>query len=160
MAECAALDTQRGAINNDDGQSSFVDSVRNNQVVFLQTNHWLEGILVNHCRYANTQAGWNYTVNQTEAVQISTYTAGQKYDWHTDSSVLQRDPRKLTAVVQLSKSSSFEGGGLYLDGFEGSVLLEQGDMVVFPSYLRHTAKEVTSGVRQTATIWMRGPSFT
>lgn len=136
--------------------------IRDANVFFLNRNHWLEGVLINHTRYANESAKWGFAISGSENVQVSRYDAGQFYDWHQDADFLV-DPteahRKLTAVIQLSSAESFEGGGLLIQGHEGTVLSEQGDIVVFPSFLRHTALPVTSGQRVTASLWVTGPNF-
>jgi predicted 2-oxoglutarate/Fe(II)-dependent dioxygenase YbiX len=159
MEEACALNLRAGTVLGGDGVECVEEKVRNNQAEFLKPNHWLEGVMVNHCRYANIQAGWQFSLNDTDVVQISRYTAGQKYDWHADSSVLSSSPRKLSAVLQLSKRGEFGGGGLFIEGNDESVLMDQGDLVVFPSFLRHAAADVTSGERWTAALWMRGPDF-
>lgn len=137
--------------------------LRNNTVCFLDANHWFEGILYNHIRYANASTGWNFDISGCQNVQYTKYNIGEKYDWHSDMDIAtvcpQEQYRKLTAVCQLSDSKDFEGGGLQLKGIEGSIISEQGDIVVFPSYMEHKADTVTSGTRITTVCWSTGPSF-
>lgn len=137
--------------------------LRNNTVCFLNTNHWFEGILFNHIRYANVSTGWNYNITGCQSIQYTKYNINEKYDWHTDMDMnAAGEPdnyRKLSAVCQISDSKDFEGGGLYLEGIDGSILSEQGDIVVFPSYMKHKAETVTSGTRITAVCWATGPAF-
>ena len=38
-------------------------------------------------------------------------------------------------------------------------LKNQGDMIVFPSYLWHRVKPVTKGTRKSLVIWFIGPPF-
>lgn len=159
MQEARSHSLDDGTVMDENGVGHVNEKVRNNRAAFLNPNHWLEGVMVNHCRYANIQAGWMFNLHNTDAVQISRYTEGEKYDWHSDSDVLSSNPRKLSAVLQLSKRGEFGGGGLFIKGCEESVLMEQGDLVVFPSFLLHTAVDVTFGERWTAALWMRGPDF-
>ena len=154
-----------------DGYSSTNTSVkqkdvRNNKVAFMPANHWMEGILYNFARYANSAAGWNFDVPYNEDIQYVEYGPGEKYDWHADKEFYLPKPgmRKLSVILQLSKSSDFTGGGLFLkDGdekvLEGSLLKEQGDVVVFPSFLLHKAAEVESGVRRAVVLWATGPAL-
>lgn len=155
----------------EDGYSSSDKSVtskdvRNNKVAFMPINHWMEGILFNFARYANTAAGWNYDAPWNEEIQYVEYQSGEKYDWHTDKEIYLPQPgmRKLSVILQLSKSNDFTGGGLFLkdvqhEVIEDSLLKEQGDVVVFPSFLLHKAAEVKSGVRRAVVLWATGPAL-
>jgi hypothetical protein len=139
---------------------------RKSKVAFLPYNHWFEGIMFNHVRYANRNTGWNYEIDGTEPMQYTIYEKGGLYDWHCDQEVYNISPimRKLSCVCQLNKSSEFTGGGLFYKDAAGeeseeSLLLEQGDIVVMPSYVLHTARPVTSGKRITMVLWSEGPAF-
>jgi len=139
---------------------------RKSSVAFLPYNHWFEGIMFNHIRYANRATGWNYDINGTEPMQYTVYESGGIYDWHSDQEMYNISPimRKLSCVCQLNKSSDFTGGGLYYkdlmgDESEESLLSEQGDIVVMPSYILHRAAQITSGKRITMVLWSEGPAF-
>jgi hypothetical protein len=139
---------------------------RKSKVTFLPANHWFEGILYNYVRYANVAAGWNYDIRGNEAMQYTMYEKDGLYDWHTDQEVYNVSPimRKLSVVCQLNKSSEFTGGGLFYKNAdflesEESLLKEQGDVVVMPSYVLHKAKEIMSGRRITLVLWAIGPSW-
>ena len=145
-------------------------SWRNNYVQFLMTNHWLEGILYNHVRYANKSAEWNYEISNIAPVQISKYEKDEFYDWHQDCYLLNPntiqgiEQRKLSVVLQLNDPSEYTDGGLELDDEHGNplgynLLLNQGDLIVFPSFVNHRAIEVTEGTRYSATGWVTGPQF-
>jgi len=144
------------------GEGVVNPTIRNNKIFFLESNHWLEGTLINYARYANASAGWNYVLSGGENVQLTNYKAGELYDWHTDSDVhLPHNgyTRKLSVIAQICAPSDFTGGGLFLDGVSESLLQNQGDVVVFPSYMKHKAAPVESGERTTAVLWMTGPAF-
>lgn len=134
---------------------------RNSDIYWLKPNDWVEGILYNHVRYANKSAGWNFDIENIEPVQLTKYEVGGFYDWHTDDDMIStaNHHRKLSVVMLLSDSSEYEGGGLYLKKYPENLLQNQGDIVVFPSFLEHKAAEVTSGVRMTAVGWVSGPPF-
>ena len=53
------------------GEKKREEGVRNNHIHFLSVNHWFEGILYNHVRYANRSAKWEYDINNIENIQIS-----------------------------------------------------------------------------------------
>lgn len=134
---------------------------RKSDVCWLRPNHWVEGTLFNHVRYANQSAGWNFDVQQIEQIQLTRYRKDEFYDWHDDESVLSRSdfPRKLSVVLLLSDPSEYEGGGLFIKDVPDNLLQKQGDLVVFPSMLIHKAETVTIGTRMTAVGWTRGPKF-
>jgi PKHD-type hydroxylase len=148
------------AVNN--AATLINEELRSGETSFLPAAHWFEGVLMNYIHCANTNTQWNFDINGNEEVQIASYQANQQYDWHWDEQILQKNTpahRKLTIVCQLSKTKDFSGGGLFLDGIDNSVLQNQGDVVVFPSFLRHKAAKVTAGKRMTAVCWATGPYF-
>lgn len=161
IEEVSSMTLSNGAIGYEDRDIN--KKIRNSKTSFLPTNHWFEGILFNHARWANYSAGWGYAIDNCEELQIASYKANQKYDWHKDDALLNRSrgfQRKLSVVCQLSEASSFTGGGLYIKGFEDkSVLQNQGDLVVFPSFLEHKAATVKSGHRLTVVSWVTGSYF-
>lgn len=168
-AVCDQLLREVGEMNLEDGTINYNDTpkvdygYRNGKTVFLPTNHWFEGILLNHGRWANQSANWGFNVKSCQQLQIASYKEGEKYEWHSDEELLNRGgsyQRKLTAVCQLSRAEDFTGGGLYIKGVqEESVLKNQGDLVVFPSVLLHKAATVNSGHRVTVVCWITGPHF-
>ena len=137
------------------------ENYRNNDVHFLEENHWLEGIMLNFGRHGNINAGWNFAWDNCERVQISRYQVGQQYQWHADENIAQENSRgrKITIVCQLNKPSDYAGGGLYVEGLDENLMQHQGDIVVFPSLTNHTAKMIDSGSRISAALWMTGPRF-
>ena len=151
------------------GNQKRESDVRNNHIHFLPTNHWFEGILYNHVRYANQGAKWEFDINHIENIQISKYDGNEYYDWHRDSHLINAgfmQTRKLSIVVQLNDPSEYEGGGLELEFDDKpseptiiNVITGQGDIVVFPSIIKHRAVEVTKGTRYSATGWAIGPKF-
>lgn len=162
-------DWTESLVGSSSGSSGRQLSLRNNFVQFLKTNHWLEGVLYNHVRYANDSAGWNYEISDIAPIQISKYEKDEFYDWHRDCYLLNPNPqetnqRKLSVVLQLNDPSDYTGGGLELeDEFNNplgsNLLLNQGDLIVFPSFVNHRAIEVTEGTRYSATGWVTGPQF-
>ena len=50
------------------GSGGINEELRNNRTFFLKPNHWFEGILYNHIRYANESTGWNYNIQGCQSV--------------------------------------------------------------------------------------------
>jgi len=135
--------------------------LRTNDVCWLKPNHWVEGILFNHIRYANVSAEWNFDIRHIQQIQLTRYKKSNFYDWHIDESIFEKQAsiRKLSVVLLLSNPEEYEGGGLFIRGNNNNILKNKGDIVVFPSFLEHKAAEVTDGVRMTAVGWANGPEF-
>lgn len=84
-----------------------------------------------------------------------------KYNWHQDIGGGMSSLRKLSTVTQLSPPDEYEGARLRLfsncDFDPGKV--EQGDTVIFPSYLPHCVTPITRGRRYSLVSWVTGPAF-
>lgn len=96
-----------------------------------------------------------------EGFQFTKYEApGGNYGRHVDRGMMGA-PRKLSLTIQLNPSSDFEGGGFALYESEKPVEppMQQGKMVVFPSYVLHEVKPVTKGVRYSLVCWVTGKPF-
>jgi PKHD-type hydroxylase len=105
------------------------------------------------------QAVWKYDLDGFgEKLQLTRYVKGQHYDWHRDSGKAKLSNRKLSCVVLLSKPSDYQGGELEFFGKESDskAHLEQGSVVLFPSFMHHRVTEVTAGTRYSLVVWVTG----
>lgn len=97
----------------------------------------------------------------TEKLQITKYQTGNFQNWHMDMGHSGYSIRKLTFSIQLSAPEDYEGGEFevlsYYDpmGFPK----EQGTMIIFPTYVIHRVKPVTSGTRYSLIGWIGGPHY-
>lgn len=112
-------------------------------------------------------------MNEPETIQLTEYDSAEQgeYKPHEDDAdwvglVPERfDPRgvrKLSVVIQLSDSKSYEGGELIFpnnEGYDSSHATGIGTCIIFPSYLKHGVTPVTSGVRHSLVSWILGPPF-
>lgn len=97
-----------------------------------------------------------------EPFQLTKYSNKGHYGLHMDAAADSFIPRKLTAVVQLSKSSDYKGGALDIicDGVKKETAgREQGSVFIFPSFMLHEVLPVTEGERYALVSWIGGPSF-
>ncbi len=98
-----------------------------------------------------------------EDVQLSRYLPGDKYGWHRDTGPNITRRRKLSFSLQLSDPADYEGGGFLYEDSEDSEGKEdysqQGTLIVFPSFMKHRAVEVTKGVRWALVGWLHGPEW-
>jgi len=71
--------------------------------------------------------------------------------------------RKLSISLQLSQhGTDYEGAELLLGGCrpqEGDVMLQQGTLTIFPSWLQHKVTPLTKGNRWSWTYWFTGPPW-
>lgn len=96
-----------------------------------------------------------------EGFQFTNYKApSDKYKQHVDRAY-GTPVRKLSVSIQLTNPKKYEGGDLILyDGDKGAVMSkEQGNLIIFPSYVLHEVKPVTKGERNSLVCWVTGKSF-
>ena len=137
--------------------------VRDNKEVIInekQLNNKLKMVfeLANHSIY-------KYNIQELEKVKILKYENGGKYKWHTDCGSKETSLRKLTAVVQLSEETKYEGGDL-----EFGITDEKGEknytaprtrgsITVFPAFLSHRVTPITKGKRSSMVFFIEGGKF-
>ena len=119
---------------------------------FDDGTQWIYQKLINCMAEANNEEfgfDWN---GATEAIQFTTYDAGDKghYDWHMDV-IPSHQTRKISAVVLLN--DDYEGGNLQIDGKDLTETIGAGNVIIFPSYLLHKVDEVTKGTRNSLVVW-------
>lgn len=97
-----------------------------------------------------------------EAFQYTVYhgTEGGHYDWHIDWGPSPAQ-RKLSASVQLSDSSAYEGCDLQFNGARGleTAPRTRGAVIVFPAFIQHRVTPCTKGTHKSIVAWTTGPQF-
>lgn len=110
--------------------------------------------------YNSNKEYWNFELNGIfEALDIIEYDHGSMI-WHADSLVSNTSTRKLTASIQLTDPSEYEGGDLEL--FVGEVVQAPkglGTVILYPSYIYHQVTEVTGGIRTSMVVHTHGRPF-
>ena len=113
---------------------------------------------------ANTQY-FNYKIDSIDTLRFLKYGIGGTYNWHTDYGRNQCSMRKLTAIIQLSEETDYEGGDFEfgITNTEGTGLITgnrtKGCLLVFPSFLSHRVTPITKGTRYSIITWMEGNTF-
>ncbi len=144
------------------------DSVRKSKISWLADQYLIEQLFysVDLCNKHN----WNYDLDGCGDIQYGIYSDGGHYDWHVD--IEEELPningkylmRKLSMTIWLNDPDEYEGGefdlevkgphrGLRYDTFK----LSKGSIIIFPSYMWHRVRPVTSGERKSLVTWFRGP---
>lgn len=113
--------------------------------------------------YKNT---WGLECNGIhDAIQYTVYPAEnqvQYYHSHRDVGAANWW-RKVSITIQLSEPDEFEGGGFQIEDAAGngewitSEHEDRGDLIMFPSFMRHQALPVTKGTRKCLVVWVSGP---
>ena len=154
---------------------------RKSDLVWLNDT-WIYKELHPFVHEANRSAGWNFDWDWTESMQFTKYKLNQYYDWHCDSwdkpYDKPNDPshgriRKLSVTCQLTDGSEYTGGELEFDFRnydphkrdesqhlrKAKEILPKGSIIVFPSFVWHRVKPVTSGTRYSLVCWNLGRPF-
>jgi len=151
-----------------------ISKKRKSNIVWMD-DPWIYKEIQPYVNTANINAGWNFQWDRSESCQFTKYKLNQFYDWHCDSWVKPYDKpespdhgkiRKLSVTVSLSDDTDYEGGDFEFDfrntdsGSNQPRLCKEirpkGSVVVFPSFVWHRVKPVTSGTRYSLVIWNLG----
>lgn len=160
VADFSAIPAKEATMGADGEE--FDHGHRNTTVHFAGPNHWFEDYLTNVALLGNKACGWEYHITDNENIQFAEYGSEQHYNWHMDVFPLSGLPldRKLTVVCLLNDPTEFTGGEFQIRLYsEYTAPLVKGSVIAFPSFLEHRVVPVTSGVRKSATMWLRGPRF-
>ena len=153
---------------------------RDSNIVWLNDN-WIYNETMPYVHEANKKAGWNFEWSRAENCQFTKYKLNQYYDWHCDSwdkPYEKEGPekgkiRKLSMTCQLTDGSEYKGGELEFDfrnydphmrdeskhRVQCKEILPKGSIIVFPSFVWHRVKPVTSGTRYSLVVWHLGEPF-
>ena len=157
-----SLTRESGIINNLDGSKSLNINIRDSSIHFLPWDSWIAGILHNMFVSANNDY-FQYDLDHFDSgIQCTYYTEGQFYDWHTDGLSCNtpiKYERKLSMSLLLT--DDYKGGELEVElkPVHETIKPKAGTAVIFPSWLPHRVKPVTSGERISLVAWMNGPKF-
>ena len=141
---------------------------RNSQVLFLNTDNWIAGMLAHFIHSANNvKGGFNYDLHSwANHIQYTVYDGpGTGYKWHIDhleSAFIPDHFRKLSISLCLSSKDDYDGGELQLlvgANRMKSYKMDCGDVLVFPSDYTHRVRPLKSGKRISLVGWMGGPKF-
>lgn len=141
-------------------------NIRKSKIKFISANTWIGSMCYYFISLANKD-NFNYNIQffDQDKIQYTSYSKGEYYNWHTDSS--KPDPhgiiRKLSFTLQLSDPSEYEGGDLQILSSSSNELItapkERGVITIFDSSLKHRVKKVKSGCRKSLVGWVMGPRF-
>lgn len=135
--------------------------IRKTGVIAVPDYHWICDAVYSFATAVNCMSGWNLDITGRDVIQYGEYRKDGHYDWHMDMDPflpIDGKHRKVTAVLMLSNRDSYQGGDFELR--TGCISMQQGDMLIFPSFMEHRVTPVVSGVRRSIVCWATGPQFT
>ena len=148
-----------------------LEEKRKSNVVWMDPT-WIYRELHPLVHEANRAAGWNYHWDWSESCQFTKYDGSKKqhYDWHTDAGTRIYENgkvRKLSMIVALVDGSQYEGGDFEVnfntpekkDIHVIKAARIKGSITIFPSFVWHRVKPVTSGTRYSLVNWHQGRPF-
>lgn len=144
-----------------DGSGKINESIRGTSVSPIEPiadNFWIfeklsqAVIPANHATWGFDMAGF------CEGIQISRYDVGDHYGYHQDIGGTYLSQRKLSIVIQLSDPKEYDGGLLEIF-MHGNAPVEQGTLILFPSYMVHQVTPITKGTRYSLVAWLSGNPF-
>jgi PKHD-type hydroxylase len=157
-----ALDLKPGAIEEREGGKKVEVSGRNCELEWVKRKkspewEWIFTRVDEAVKDLN-DVTWQFEIGGLHAIQYTSYTFGHFYGAHFDNGSKATKHRKLSVSVQLSDPGDYWGGALRLWSMNESVTAskEQGDLILFPSYLMHVAKPVFRGTRKVLVSFIKG----
>lgn len=122
-----------------------------------EDSKWLYELISSRVAQYN-QFGYEFDVAGIyQDFQLIKYEEGDHYDWHLDIGPGLASYRKLSVVIQLSSPEDYEGGELVVNaGTERVCPKDQGQIILFPSYILHKVTPVTKGTRWSLVCWVLG----
>lgn len=112
---------------------------------------------------------FGFDIYTLEVLQYTIYDGdGSHYDWHWDlfignelDNLKSHSQRKVSAVLQLSDPSEYEGGVLEIapGGVVKEIEQQKGLVTIFPSFVPHRVTPVNSGCRKSLVAWFVGPDW-
>lgn len=149
---------QQAKVSYDGVKNAKVRSAQVGSLEAADHNRWIFEKIGNAIQQCNSECYKYDIIGFFEAVQLLKYEVGDFYDWHMDFDNKQYSIRKLSAVIQLSDPSEYEGGELEFFR-NGKAPKDRGTMIVFPSFLYHKVHPITKGTRRSVAVWISGNPY-
>jgi hypothetical protein len=109
--------------------------------------------------------GYNiFNIYNNQTLNYSIYNSKDKadYDWHRDISGSPMFDTKLTLLINLS-DEEYEGGQFQIltenEPFTADSYSSPGSAFMFKSHILHRVLPVTSGIRKSLALFIKGPRF-
>ncbi len=145
------------------GAGELNKEIRSSELSFFgwsQETAWIYDRLYRFIHACNVSR-YNFSIaGFYEQMQLTHYKkAGDHYGWHQDIGHGALSVRKLSAVIQLSNPKDYTGGKLEFAGYKDNIPSDQGDLILFPSYMSHRVTPLTKGERWSLVVWVSGEPY-
>jgi len=156
-------------IMQDNSSSPTLDEKVRITDTYFSKDNWLYQMCWDFMKIANRDSCWNFEVSACENMQVTRYREKGHYDFHYDGNGFTKwnkpydigihgKTRKLSMTILLNED--YEGGEFEFFNYDNLLIKEKmGTIIVFPSYLLHRVRPVTSGVRYSLVAWFNGQPF-
>ena len=140
-----------------------IDNHRKSDIVWINEK-WVYDLIIPYMSIANEYARWEYNITAAEDCQVTRYTKDGFYSWHRDGmgshDEIRNDGNARKLSMSIILNSNYEGGDFEMRGIENKIpRLEEGSIIVFPSFLQHRVTTVTKGIRYSLVAWFLGAPF-
>lgn len=104
-----------------------------------------------------------YNLRDNDMINHNIYRSENQgqYSWHKDFEIDKMYDLKLTVIANIS-TEKYHGGEFDLfqnDPVHIEEFDEPGSVLIFPSFLLHRVRPVTTGIRETVSFWLAGPNL-
>jgi len=132
-------------------------SIRSTEIYFLNDVSLYQKIMPHVTRLNQ----WGYSFSRVEPLQLGIYKEGDHYDWHVDDDGIAYDSsagpfaglnRRLSFSILLNED--FKGGEFVMNDIVP--LNKTGQILIFPSTIKHKVNPVTQGTRYSLVGWCCG----
>ena len=153
----------KGEVSDEENNKSNRDAW-----TYFTNEEWIYDIVFEYMRRSNEYSNWNFKIDAAEGLQITKYETNGYQEYHYDgdgytrhnmphADLLHDKTRKLSMSIILN--DDFEGGQLEFMNNPNPIEDKLGTIVVFPSYMQHRVRPVTSGTRYSLVTWVVGEPF-
>lgn len=89
--------------------------------------------------------------------RVSVYRKGGYYDWHVDTAIMDFNRADLSFTIFLNSIDDYIGGELELElnGFKAKVKGKPGEIIIYPSGIKHRVLTISSGERRVIVGWLK-----
>jgi hypothetical protein len=168
-----------GAVGSERGETAIIPEIRVTEEWYLFDQpynkyrpdkcngdwKWLQDKIYQVVKLVN-QGVFHFDVEGVgDELKLIKYHQGGFYSWHTDFNAGDSSLRKLTAIVQLTDPSEYEGGDVQF-AIQDKHTKEwytinklKGSLTIFPTFLSHRVTPVTKGTRYVLQEFYTGNHF-
>ncbi len=141
-------------------------SLKVSKVKFIEKNvetRWIWERIQNYVQLVNLNH-YKFKLSHIADVHLMEYQKDCFFKWHIDLNGGEFFAlRKISIVIFLSDKNDYQGGNLLFDITDENEIptidMEQGSIILFPSFHLHKVSDIKSGVRRTLVAWVYGDSF-